>query len=125
MIVKSESQNYLCRIVDYDIISDAAEDKGGTGLYIRPHELLEGALASCMNITIRMEADRKGIKLDSVETTVKLDCNDPAKTIFKYSFNIKPEQKLESEIVNDFERALQNCAVRRTLSKEIIFIEKR
>jgi putative redox protein len=124
MIVKNELQNYMTKIIGYDIIADATKDKGGTGLYIRPHELLEAALATCMNISIRMEAEKNNIKLDSVETTVILNRTNPAKTIFEYSFKINSEQELEENTLRNFKRILQQCAVKKTLSKELVFIEK-
>lgn len=35
-------------------VSDTTPDKGGGNLGFRPHELLEAALASCMNMSLRM-----------------------------------------------------------------------
>jgi hypothetical protein len=46
MIAKSELQNYLTKIIGYDIVADTTKDKGGTGTCIRPHQLLEAALAT-------------------------------------------------------------------------------
>lgn len=37
-------------------LSDTTRDKGGSESGVRPHDLLEAALASCVNITIRMYA---------------------------------------------------------------------
>lgn len=124
MIVKNVMQNYLTKIIGHDIIADTTKDKGGTGLYIRPHELLEAALATCMNISIRIEAEKNNIKLDNVETTVILNRNNPTKTIFEYSFKVDSKQELDKTILSDFKRILQQCAVKKTLSKEIVFVEK-
>jgi putative redox protein len=40
---------------------------GGTDTMVSPTEMLMGALGSCMAITCKMYADRKGMKLDAVE----------------------------------------------------------
>ena len=37
--------------------SDNTPDKGGKGAGFRPHELLEAALACCMNMSVRMYAE--------------------------------------------------------------------
>jgi putative redox protein len=124
MIAKNELQNYLTKIIGSDIIVDTTKDKGGTGAYIRPHELLEAALAACMNISIRMEALKNNIKLDDVETKVELNRTDPAKSIFEYSFKLNSDPKNDGEVLGNFKNALQHCAVRKTLSKEIVFVEK-
>jgi uncharacterized OsmC-like protein len=71
-----------------------------------------------------MEAQKNNIKLDNIETKVELNRNDPAKTIFEYSFKINSNQELENETLRDFKRILQQCAVRKTLSKKIVFVEK-
>ena len=49
--------------------------------------MLEGALASCISITIRMIAKEKNIKLDKVETLVDIEKTDN-KTIFKYKITL-------------------------------------
>lgn len=48
-------------------------DKGGGNQGFRPHELLEAALATCMNIHLRMYAANHGIELGEVTTKVTLD----------------------------------------------------
>lgn len=123
MIAKNELQDYTTRIIGHDILVDAPPEKGGTGNYIRPHEMLEAALAACINISIRMEARKKDIRLDHVETKVELNRNDPARTIFEYSFEYAPGD-LDNEVLNSLRQAVEHCAVKKTLSKEIMFREK-
>jgi putative redox protein len=55
---KSTNQDYHCLVTNSNIISesDAPPSKGGLGNGFRPHELLEGAIATCINITTRMTA---------------------------------------------------------------------
>ena len=124
MIAKNELQNYLTRIIEHNILVDTTPDKGGSGKYIRPHELLEAALATCMNISIRMEAYKKDINLDNVEIKVELNRNDPSKTIFEYSYKLNSSESLNNETLNNFKQVLQQCSVKKTLSREIVFKEK-
>jgi putative redox protein len=58
-------------------IANAPLNKGGAGAGFGPHELLEAALATCINMAIRMRADKLGIVLGSVSTTVRLDRSRP------------------------------------------------
>jgi putative redox protein len=46
---------------------DEPTDAGGTDTMVSPTEMLMGALGSCMAITCKMYADRKGMKLNAVE----------------------------------------------------------
>lgn len=117
----SEQTSYQTRFTNgQDVsMSDTTSDKGGSGAGFRPHELLEAALASCMNMTLRMFAEKHSIPLKSVSTTVKLDRNNPDEVIFNYALEFTG---LLSE--SDQQRlieAAQSCPVRQTLSKKLSF----
>lgn len=48
------------------IVIDEPTEVGGQDKGMRPGELLAGSLASCVAITLRMYADRKGWPVDSI-----------------------------------------------------------
>jgi len=56
---------------DFSWLADEPEDLGGSDEGPTPMELLMGAIASCMAITMRMYAERKSWPLDSVEVDVQ------------------------------------------------------
>jgi putative redox protein len=121
IIATSESPQYRTRFSDgtHDGMADTTAEKGGSDAGFRPHDLLEAALATCVNMTIRMYADNHGIPLQGVTTKVTLDRNTIEQAIFKY----------EIEFVGDLEplhaekllQAANACPVRRTLSRTIVF----
>jgi putative redox protein len=85
----------------------------------RPHELLESALAACMNMTVRMEADALGLTLRSVVTEVSIDRSEPGRAMFVWRLVIDGD-------VNDDNRrrlfdAAERCPVRQTLSRMLEF----
>ena len=99
--------------------SDTTPDKGGGGAGFRPHELLEAALANCMNISLRVFAEEHSIPLSSVSTTVTLDRSKPGEVCFEYAVGL-PNDLSES----DRQRLLdltRSCPVRQTLSKKLTF----
>lgn len=118
--VKSEGVNYLGSLVDKGILVDVAEEKGGRGAGISPYELLEAALASCMNITLRMSMEKHNIAYDNLEITVKLNKSDPDKTIFEYSYKI--DSNLDEIQKAKILRVLEQCPVKKALAKEIEFM---
>lgn len=73
------------------IFSDTTRDTGGSESGFRPHNLLEAALASCLNITLRMYADQHGLALSGVTTRVTLDRSNPEETIFEYEVELLGE----------------------------------
>ena len=54
-------------------VADEPIALGGSGLGPTPYELLLGALSSCMAMTLRMYADRKGWPLQSVTIQLRTD----------------------------------------------------
>jgi putative redox protein len=99
--------------------ADTTAGNGGGSSGFRPHDLLEAALATCVNMTVRMYADRHGIPLAGVTTTVSLDRAVPEEAVFRY------EVALEGELTagqrDRLMRAASACPVRRTLSRKIRF----
>jgi putative redox protein len=100
-------------------MADTTSEKGGSSAGFRPDELLEAALASSLNMTIRMFAEEHSIPLTSVSTTVKLDQNYPEEAIFNYSLELagslsESDRRLLTE-------AARSCPVLQTLSKKLSF----
>lgn len=124
VISTSESQAYVTGLSNGTaaIYSDVTEEKGGSGAYFRPHDLLEAAYASCLNITARMVLDAMNVSYDGVAVKVELDRNDEAKTVFKYEIDIKGsiDEKTKKIVL----RKVRNCPVKKTLSKQLEFIEE-
>ena len=53
--------------------SDEPIKVGGSGKYPQPTELMLGALVSCLNITIRSVAKRRGYTIKKLEVTIETD----------------------------------------------------
>lgn len=100
-------------------VADTTPDKGGGNLGFRPHELLEAALASCMNISLRMCAEKYAIPLAGVSVSVSLDRSDPNAPLFKYSVQFQGEITAPQQ--EHLLAALANCPVRTTLAKQLQF----
>ena len=116
---KSREQDYQVLFSDgrHTGRSDVTEDKGGSNGGFRPHDLMEAAFATCLNIWLRMYADDHGISVSHIETTVSLDRSRTDEAIFTYSLDI-------SGSLTDAERqtlvsAAETCPVQKTLSKKL------
>ena len=114
-------KKYQCEVSNqgYDFLSDTSSDKGGSGEGIRPHELLEAALASCINIIIRMTLDKLKISVHHIRVTVHLDRTITGKTIFHYQYDIDTELNQKEKII--LEDAIHHCPVKKTLLNKIEF----
>lgn len=59
-------------INEHTVIADEPESAGGTNTGPTPMELLVGALASCVALTVKLYANRKGWPLEGVEVEAGL-----------------------------------------------------
>lgn len=123
-MIRADSQptNYQTEFTNgvHRSTADTTPNKGGANLGFRPHELLEAALASCMNMTLRMAADKQGIPLSSVSVTVSLNREEPGKPVLEYcvEFGGALSEAQQSRLLS----AVEQCPVRNTLSLPLRFI---
>ena len=100
--------------------ADTTADKGGGEGGFRPHDLLEAALATCINMTVRMVAEEQGIPLEAVTAQVTLDRSAEEGVVFEYSLELHGEltDAQRAELLN---AVSTRSSVRRTLSKPLSF----
>ena len=118
---KSQLARYQTRFSDgeHEGIADTTADKGGAHFGFRPHDLLEAALAACVNMSVRIYADHHGIPLRGVTAKVSLDRTDPDEVVFCYDLELDGE--LTEEQRDRLLQASRACPVRKKLSKRIRF----
>ncbi|MBN1953221.1 MAG: OsmC family protein [Bacteroidales bacterium] len=116
----STKNKYSCKmsIDGHTLYSDTDSSKGGGGKGIRPHDILTAALASCINITVRMVCEQLQVDAGCVTTKVEL-IRTAEQTQFSYS--IEFAQSISEEIGQKILRKVESCPVRRTLSNPIEF----
>lgn len=121
VISRSGTPAYLTEIWNgtEHISSDVTPEKGGSGKYFRPHDLLEAAYAACLNTTTRMVLDELHIPYEDVTVKVELDRRDEAKTIF--ISHIEIAGALDEETRQRVLKLVMNCPVKKTLSKQMEF----
>jgi putative redox protein len=103
----------------HQCIADAPLAKGGAGAGFDPHELLEAALATCINIIVRKRAVQLNIIVECVTTTVRLDRSRTDVTMFEYQLDVRGN--IDAEQRAALHKAVETCPVSQTLSKRIEF----
>ena len=118
----TEEERYLTKFTNGtgSGYADASAAQGGTGTSFRPHELLEAALATSVNVTLRMYAEKHGFPLDDVVTEVKLDSSSADESILRYDIELLGTD-LTGEQRSELLEVAKGCSVRRILSKPIRF----
>lgn len=121
----NETANYLTRVTngEHVVYADTTFEKGGKDRGFRPHELLEAALASCMNMAVRMRAAQYGIPLSRLSVKVALNRENADEATFEYQIEL-PENLTDNQ-KELLLTASENCPVRRTLSMPLCFIPNR
>ncbi|MGD0060708.1 MAG: OsmC family protein [Verrucomicrobiia bacterium] len=101
--------------------ADTTQDKGGGESGFRPHELLEAALATCMNMAATAYASKHSIPLVRVVTEVSLDRSGSEQALFKYAVELTGDLTVEQR--EAIMTAVRTCPVRKTLSRHIRFLD--
>jgi putative redox protein len=119
----SEIARYRTRftIDGHEAYADASREKGGAGAGFGPHALLEASVACCINIWLRMYADKRGIPLSGVTAEVRLNRQTPNETIFEYAVQL--QGTLTEDQRRDIHQQIVACPVSQTLLKSISFRE--
>lgn len=102
-------------------IADSSYYGNGGNAGFRPHELLEAALATCMNMTATMYALKHDIPLKQVITKVSIDRSGEAEVIFNCVVELKG--KLTAEQKEAILAATRACPVRKTLLRGVKFAD--
>jgi putative redox protein len=119
IVCKSDAKKYKATISNdkTQMTYEAPAEKGGKESGFNPIEMLEAAVASDMNVAIRMYADKQGFPLTDVTTYVSLDKNSMSEAFIKYS--VKLEGELNSQQKKLLLQSALQTPVRETLSKRI------
>jgi putative redox protein len=117
----SKDPRYLIEFTDgqHHAAADVGPVKGGQGAGFGPHELMEASLATCINMWIRMQADKLGIPVGPITVSVTLKRDHPQEAFFQYSINL--EGPLSPEQRATLMQAADECPVRKTLLKNLSF----
>ena len=97
--------------------ADTVKDGTGGSAGLRPHELLEASLATCMTISARMTLSDLGIADGEVRVRVHLE-RERSGTRFRYELILDPALEPHRAAVTE---SIERSPVRSTLSKQLTF----
>ena len=101
----------------FEITTDSEFNGVGGTAGIKPHDLLDASLASCIAMTIRMAADGRGTQLTGVTVEVTHDDDDPLSAHFYCTVSL--EGDLTAKERAGLLRVAHHCPVSKLLSKSI------
>jgi putative redox protein len=113
----------------FAFVADEPVALGGTGMGPTPYELLLAALSSCMAMTLRMYADRKGWPLESVRIMLRTErahekdcenCEASEVGIPRVSRRIDLAGPLTDEQRTRLHQIADRCPVKQTLGRGIV-----
>ncbi|MHB8070238.1 MAG: OsmC family protein [Desulfobaccales bacterium] len=121
IIATSDAPAYRTLFSDgeHQAVADTTKEGGGNDAGFWPHHLLEAALATCINITLRKYAQQNTIPLSRAVTKVQLDRSRPEEAIFAYEVELQGDMTAEQR--EALLQAAGDCAVSQTLLRRISF----
>ena len=118
---------------DHILITDEPLEAGGEDAGPDPYTLLLAALGSCISMTTRLYAKRKGWPLERVIVKLRQnrihakDCKECSKEAQVYIHRIERSVTFEGDLSEEQRTRLQEishkCPVHKTLSSQIIILE--
>jgi putative redox protein len=105
------------RVGGHEGRADTVKDGTGGSAGMRPHELLEASLATCMTISARMALADLGVTHGEVRIRVHLERQESV-TRFRYELILDPVLEPHRSAVTE---RIEASPVRATLSKQLIF----
>jgi putative redox protein len=124
-MVRTTSAGARCRTIvtngGVEVTADTMKGGAGSSDGFGPHELLEAAVAACMNIGARLKADEMGVGPVEVATEVSLDRSGD-RAVFRGEVHVHGE--LTDEQRTALEEAAFRCPVSRTLLRECVLQKK-
>ncbi|GAA4487006.1 hypothetical protein GCM10023191_014240 [Actinoallomurus oryzae] len=98
-------------------VADTLKEGVGGSAGMRPHELLEAALATCMTVSARMALADLGIGDAEVGVRVLLE-REESETRFRYELVLDPDLETHRSAIAE---RIARSPVRSTLSKPLVF----
>jgi putative redox protein len=120
IVAHNQGEHYktVLRSESHTIIADEPIANGGKDEGFNPIELLQSALASCTCITLRMYADRKGWKLENVETEINFVMDNETK-VSRIERNIKLTGNLLDEEKQRLLFIAEKCFIHKVLTNDV------
>lgn len=117
--IKGEPVAVALSIDGHPMIIDASQEDGGNNLGPNPTRTLEGALAACGVMTVRMYARRKKWETGKVEISVKRSPSQDPHTPHQLEKTLKIEEPLSVEQKDRLLEIADKCPVHRLLSENV------
>ena len=103
------------------VVADEPLEVGGSDTGPTPMELVAGALAGCISITLRMVAQRKAWPLEGIDTEVNLvkEEVDGKRPLDAFEVKVTLLGPLDEGMRTELSRIAARCPVHRVLALEI------
>jgi putative redox protein len=111
---------YVTRVVagGHEMVADEPRERGGQDRGATPYGYLLGSIGSCVAITVRMYADRKGWPLDGVRVELRHERRKPGdETIY---LDLSLDGDLSDEQRERLVEIAGRCPVKRTVTGELL-----
>ena len=106
----------------HSYVIDAGTEEGGDDLGPNPTRVVEGALAACSVMTMRLYANRKGWDVKSMRVMVKRAANQDSHAARVLEKTVEVEGDLDDKQLERIRQIAGKCPVHRMLTEEIAII---
>lgn len=104
------------RVGNYTFTADMSVAEGGGDEGPSPHDLYDAALGACKALTMLWYANKKGIPVEDVRTSVVRDNSAERAGVYKLAATLQVGGNLSDEQIAELENVLGKCPIHKLMT---------
>jgi putative redox protein len=100
----------------HTLAADMSQDEGGADAGPSPHDLYDAALGACKALTVLWYANKKGIPVGDIETTIERDASEERHGIYRLAATLSIGGDLSDAQLHELESVAGKCPVHKLMT---------
>lgn len=110
---------HALHINEHQFIADVTAADGGEDLGPSPHDLYDAALASCKALTVMWYANKRGIKIEQLETRIERNDEQERQGVYKLETTLKIKGNFSDQEFNQLVAVAEKCPIHKLMTSVV------
>ncbi len=104
------------QIGKHNLTADMTLPEGGAGEGPSPHDFYDAALGACKALTVLWYANKKGIPVDDIRTSIRRDSSAEKSGIYRLAATLHVSGALSDEQIKELESVAGKCPIHKLMT---------
>lgn len=100
----------------HTLTADMSQEEGGADAGPSPHDLYDAALGACKALTILWYANKKGIPVGDIQTTIERDASEERHGTYRLAATLAIGGELTDAQLHELETVAEKCPVHKLMT---------